>query len=233
MMATALRTLEKRKAYDDAIRVCEMLEAAAADATPWVERRDELARKAANAHAVDARAAVAPKDEPQRDVDLVGIMARAQLVVCPGAGGDRPPLRRSETGEARVPRQAARGTGPAERRVPRAAHRRPCRRLREGEGARRPHGRQAGRRRRFGAEGARRTWLRCSPEQPSEIEAARDVLAKRAQGLRRSCLRDCEGLEERQRPVRDQPAGRADAPRRAARARDPRLLCSALSIRTR
>ena len=80
MMATALRTLEKRKAYDDAIRVCEMLEAAAADATPWVERRDELARKAANAHAVDARAALAAKDGAKRQSAALGIMAAVRNV---------------------------------------------------------------------------------------------------------------------------------------------------------
>ena len=87
MMATALRTLEKRKAYDDAIRVCEMLEAAAADATPWVERRDERARVSRRTPTPLTRALVlAAKDTAKRESASLGIMAAVRAC--------RPPRRR-------------------------------------------------------------------------------------------------------------------------------------------
>ena len=62
-----------------------MLEAAAADATPWVERRDELARKSANSHAVDARAALTGGKDAVGQADKLhvaaeGIMAAVRNV---------------------------------------------------------------------------------------------------------------------------------------------------------
>ena len=164
-----------------------MLEAAAADATPWVERRDELARKAANAHAVDARAAMAAKDYPKRG-DAANLIMKAvrNLSSAPAQVAivrrfvDQSLMARNQLVKL-LEEQGQQGAAFLELLIG------------GGDSTRRgssPPASVTGRaRRRFGAAGARRR------EDSAVDQASRDRGGARsgggAQGLRRSCGRDC------------------------------------------